>query len=215
MLLCSQTGVSQRVLTTVWGVASRANTWCPILVMEVPRRHATCALMDSRSLLSGMLGWVFFNLFFKSQACCAWSFTAHYNWYKQGHQLWFWLLFCVKWWYCWFPGARSKMKSNVVYSSIAANPSKFPSIFPVLTLSLDFPISIVIFCFLKNRCPKRKEKRKSCARFNSQSRFSKFDMGIFVAHAYSVALLVGEMSRCRCQQTLKIPVTSHKKKKKE
>ena len=107
------------------------------------------------------------------------------------------------------------MKSNVVYSSIAANPSKFPSIFPILTLSLDFPISIVIFCFLKNICPKRKEKRKSCARFNSQSRFSKFDMGIFVAHAYSVALLVGEMSRCRCQQTLKIPVTSHKKKERK
>ena len=96
-------------------------------------------------------------------------------------------------------------------SSIAANPSGFPGIFLILTLSLDFLISAIIFCFKKNWHPKRKKGWKRCKQSNSQSKFSKPDVCSFLVHAQNVALLAGEVSICWHHQRLTIPAKIEKK----
>ena len=54
--------------------------------------------------------------------------------------------------------------------------------------SSDFLISIGLLFLGKKMAPKKKEKngRQKCIQSNSQSKFSKLDVCVFLAHVYSV-----------------------------
>ena len=74
---------------------------------------------------------------------------------------------------------------------IAANSSRFSGIILILTLSLDFLISIVIFNFLKNFQPKE-ETENSCT-VQSQSKFFPTRRGYFLG-AWVKCLFAGGRS---------------------